>query len=58
MMVDVTHIRGVKLGDIATLIGKNGRETLTAECLADWADTINYEVLSRLSQATPRLPVR
>ena len=54
MMVDVTNIKGVRLGETAVLIGTSGRETLTAERLADWSHTINYEILSRLSQATPR----
>lgn len=51
MMVDVTDIKGVRLGDTATLIGRDGDEVLKAERLADWASTINYEILSRLSQA-------
>jgi len=49
MMVDVTDIAGVKLGDVATLVGRDGKEVLTAEQLAEWAQTINYEILARLS---------
>lgn len=55
MMVDVTDIKGVRLGDAATLIGRDGDEVLKAERLADWAGTINYEILSRLSQAIFRI---
>ena len=54
MMVDISDIKKVKLGDIATLIGADGEEYLTAEQLADWAGTINYEILARLSPETPR----
>jgi alanine racemase len=57
MMVDVTDIKGVKTGDTATLIGRDGNEMLPAEQLADWAGTINYEILARLSPATERIIV-
>ncbi|MFZ5980628.1 MAG: alanine racemase [Candidatus Zixiibacteriota bacterium] len=54
MMVDVTDIKGVKLEDEVTLIGRDGSENISAEQLADWTGTINYEVLSHISQAIPR----
>lgn len=55
MMVDITHISGVKLGEVVTLIGHDKSEVITAELLASWAGTINYEILSRLSAAIPRI---
>jgi alanine racemase len=58
IMADITDIPEVKVGQVATLIGKDGRERLSAEQLADWAGTINYEILSRLSLAIPRIIVR
>jgi len=57
IMVDITDIPGVKLEEPVTLIGKQGREKLTVEQLADWAGTISYEMLARLSPTTPRLIV-
>lgn len=57
MMVDISDIKGVRVGNQATLIGRSGKETLTAEQLADWAGTINYELLARLSPLIPRLTV-
>ena len=56
-MIDVTNIKGVRLGDEVTLIGHDGDETLTAEQLADWSGTINYEILARLSPLIPRIVV-
>ncbi|UCD64754.1 MAG: alanine racemase [Candidatus Zixiibacteriota bacterium] len=56
-MVDITDARGVKLEDEVTLIGRDGAETVSAEQLADWAKTINYEVLARLAPTTPRIIV-
>ncbi len=53
-MVDVTHIPGVKVGDIATLLGRDGEENVSAEQLANWMGTINYEVISRINSSQPR----
>ncbi|HPC11784.1 MAG TPA: alanine racemase, partial [candidate division Zixibacteria bacterium] len=57
MMVDVTDISGVQLHDEVVLIGRAGEERVSAEQIGDWAGTINYEVLARLSLSTPRLIV-
>ncbi len=57
IMVDATDVPGVREGDIATLIGADGEECVTAEELAEIAGTINYEVLARLSPALPRFLV-
>jgi alanine racemase len=54
-LVDVTDVHGVREGDVATLIGTDGSERVTAEELADLAGTINYELLARLSPLTPRV---
>ncbi|PWB73826.1 alanine racemase [candidate division GN15 bacterium] len=57
-MVDVTDIKGVRLEDEVTLIGTDRGETLSAEQLAQWAGTINYEILARLTPTAPRSIVR
>ena len=54
MMVDVTDIPEVKVGDIATIIGCDGNATITADEVAEQAGTISYEILCSLSR--PRLP--
>jgi len=58
IMVDITDIRGVKLEHEVILLGKSGDEVISAEQLADWAGTINYEVLARLSPIISRIAVR
>lgn len=45
-MVDVTRIAGAAAGDEAVLLGAQGGDTITADQLADWLGTINYEVLT------------
>jgi len=37
-----------------TLIGRDGSELIRAEDVAQWAGTINYEILARLSPDMPR----
>lgn len=56
-MVDVTDVPGVREWDVATLIGEDAGERITAEYLADLAGTINYEILAQLSPALPRIVV-
>ena len=47
-MVDVTDIPEVRLESEVVLIGKSGDEVVRAEDVAGWANTINYEVVSRI----------
>lgn len=54
MMVDVTHLPEIKVGDTATLIGEDGAETIHAADLATWAGTIHYEIVTRINAAVPR----
>ncbi len=53
MVVEVTDIPGVQPGDEVVLIGRQGNGAITAEEVASWAETINYEVVTHL---LPRLP--
>ena len=57
MMVEVTDIPDVQLGDEAILLGTSGREQVTAEEIASWANTINYEVITRIAGHIPRIPI-
>lgn len=57
MMADVTNIRGVKVEDNVVLIGRQGREVITANDLAAKIDTIDYEIVSRINPLIPRFLV-
>lgn len=54
MMVDVTDISGVAIGDEATLFGADGDTSLPVETLADLTDTISYEVLTSVGHRVTR----
>lgn len=48
IVVDVSGIPDVRLGDEAVVIGRQGDDEISAEDVAQWAETINYEVLTAL----------
>ena len=54
-MIDVTDIRGVQQGDEVVLLGNQGREKLSADEMALWAETISYEILTSISARVPRI---
>jgi len=56
-VVDVTHVEGVGVEREVVLIGEDGEERVTAEQVAQWAGTINYEVTTRIREGLPRIPV-
>lgn len=47
----------LNVGDEVTLIGKDGGGLLSVETLAEWAGTIPYEILTRLSSRISRLVI-
>lgn len=54
-MIDVTEIGGVKKGDEAVLLGKQGNEEVTASEIAMKAGTIPYEILTALGSKSRRV---
>ncbi|HAD82467.1 MAG: alanine racemase [Candidatus Edwardsbacteria bacterium RIFOXYD12_FULL_50_11] len=56
-LADITDIPGVKLEDEAVLLGRQGQEQISAEQLAQWIGTINYEVVTRINPLLPRIIV-
>jgi len=57
-VVDVSHIPGVRLHDEVVLIGQQGAGHITAEEVARWAETINYEVTTGLLPRVVRVYLR
>jgi alanine racemase len=58
-IVDVSHLRGVAVGDEVVLIGQaNGEgigKSVDAVELARWCESVPYEILCGLSQRVPRV---
>ncbi|TMA31806.1 MAG: alanine racemase, partial [Deltaproteobacteria bacterium] len=55
VVVDVTRAATDDGQVIATLLGRDGGEQLSAEQLAGWAQTINYEIVTRLGAHLRRI---
>ncbi len=55
VMVNVTGIEGLRRDDEVALIGKQGDDEISAEEVAGWWDTINYEVTSGIMARVPRI---
>ena len=69
-VVDVSHIKNVKIEDEVVILGIQGKKParnafstadaggeITAEEMAEKADTINYEITTRISALLPRIIV-
>ena len=54
-MLEVSKIPGVQVGDIVTILGKDGYEQITATEMAEWIGTISYEVVCGISKRVPRV---
>ena len=58
LILDVSHVKDIKVGDIVTLIGKDGEQEITAN---DWAlelGTISWEILCGFKRRLPRVNIQ
>jgi alanine racemase len=58
LMLDVTHIPDVKMGDEVTVMGLCGDKAVTAEEIGDKMGTINYEVVCGIGKRVPRVYIK
>jgi len=55
IMVDVSHLKTVQLGDPVTILGSQKGENISADELAGYAGTINYEIVCSLGNRLPKI---
>lgn len=55
IIIDVSLIPKVKVGDEVILMGQDNREKVSAEEIASLSDTVNYEILTRLNPLIKRI---
>ncbi len=53
--VDVTDIPRVSIGDEVVLMGRQGKEQISAEEIAEKIKSISYEVLCGIGKRVPRI---
>ncbi len=54
-LVDVSALKNVRSGDEVVLIGKQGRDGISATQLASWCGTVPWEVLTAITYRVPRV---
>jgi alanine racemase len=55
IMLDITGLDQIQVGDAVTLLGKNGTDQITADDLANTLGTISWEILCAFKHRLPRL---
>ncbi len=53
-MLDIGEVPGIQAGDEAVILGAQGKDAITADEIAEWLGTINYEVVSTVMARVPR----
>ena len=56
-MVDITEIPQADIGQEVVLLGSQGQQCIWADEMANWLNTISYEILTDLSKRVPRVYV-
>jgi len=54
-MADITGLKKVKVGDKATIVGKQRERCITIDELSKLASAVNYEIVDRINPLIPRL---
>jgi alanine racemase len=58
IIIDVTEaVSSEESSVVATLIGTDGKETISVETIAAWAETIHYEIIARVGAHLKRVVV-
>jgi alanine racemase len=55
MMIDVSNVEGAAVGDEVVLMGRHGEEEISATELAERADTITWEIITRIGSRVRRV---
>jgi alanine racemase len=55
ILIDVTEVPDVQMGDEVVIFGKQGEEEITVEELAKRSNTIPYEILCNVGKRVPRV---
>ena len=58
VMLNISGIDGVKVGDEVVIIGNQGEEELTVTEMAAQAKTIHYEIVCLIGKRVPRIYIR
>lgn len=54
-MADITNVLEARIGSPVVLLGRQGKDEISAAELAEKAGTITYEILTGISERVPRI---
>jgi alanine racemase len=54
-MIDITDVPGVRLWDEAVLMGRQGAEEIAADEIAQWKNSVSYDILAGWRARLPRV---
>ncbi|MFQ5449079.1 MAG: alanine racemase [Nitrospinaceae bacterium] len=54
-LADVTGVPEAEVGDEVVLFGRQGKAVITVDEMAQWADTLSYEILCNVGKRVPRV---
>ncbi|MFP4459839.1 MAG: alanine racemase [Candidatus Zixiibacteriota bacterium] len=57
VMVNITELENVQKGDEVVLIGTQGRNSISVASFGEFSNLLNYELLTRLPEHIPRIPI-
>jgi alanine racemase len=57
LILDATEHKGMESGDVVTLLGRDGEQTISPRSWAELADSIPWEVLCSFKHRLPRLAI-
>jgi alanine racemase len=58
IIVDISHVNDVKVGDEVVLIGKQGDLEIKVSAFSEISDELNYEILAHLSESIVRKVIK
>lgn len=57
LMLDVSQVRNLQDGDVVTLLGQDGEQSISADDWANALDTISWEILCSFKHRLPRVAI-
>jgi alanine racemase len=54
ILCDITHVKDIVPGDEVVYLGSQKKECILGDDIAQWADTISYEVFCSMGQKVDR----
>ena len=55
LTINVSDVKGVKVGDVVTLLGRDGKAVVSAEQIGKWSGTSAYEIITRINPLIKRI---